>query len=145
MRPTVSVCRKGDDLYLTLEGDFTHVSSQELLQALKRLVMTSLKCFAADSPVAFSFKTHGKVTPRRREVMGKGRRAPLAGWSPRRTVRSPGRREPPSLRSIPHRQHGRGCPPIPRLRDGPGRFAVQLQAFQPQTRQIPASRFPIHF
>ena len=59
MRPTVSVCRKGDDLYLTLEGDFTHISSQELLQALNKLVMTSLKCFAADSPVAFTFKTHG--------------------------------------------------------------------------------------
>jgi hypothetical protein len=61
MRPTVSVCRKGDDLYLTLEGDFTHISSQQLLQALRKLVMTSLKCFAADSPVAFTFKTHGKV------------------------------------------------------------------------------------
>ena len=61
MKPTVSVCRKGDDLYLTLEGDFNHISSQELLQALRKLVGTSLKCFAADSPVAFSFKTHGKV------------------------------------------------------------------------------------
>jgi hypothetical protein len=61
MRPTVSVCRKGDDLYLTLEGDFNHISSQQLLQALRKLVMTSLKCFSADSPVAFTFKTHGKV------------------------------------------------------------------------------------
>ena len=61
MKPTVSVCRKGDDLYLTLEGDFNHISSQQLLQALRKLVGTSLKCFAADSPVAFSFKTHGKV------------------------------------------------------------------------------------
>ncbi len=61
MQPTVSVCRKGDDLYLTLEGDFNHISSQQLLQALRKLVGTSLKCFAADSPVAFSFKTHGKV------------------------------------------------------------------------------------
>ena len=61
MEPTVSVCRKGDDLYLTLEGDFNHLSSQQLLQALRKLVGTSLKCFAADSPVAFSFKTHGKV------------------------------------------------------------------------------------
>jgi hypothetical protein len=61
MKPTVSVCRKGDDLYLTLEGDFNHISSQELLQALRKLVGTSLKCFDANSPVAFSFKTHGKV------------------------------------------------------------------------------------
>ena len=61
MKPTVSVCRKGDNLYLTLEGDFNHISSQELLLALRKLVGTSLKCFAADSPVGFSFKTHGKV------------------------------------------------------------------------------------
>jgi hypothetical protein len=61
MKPTVSVCRKGDDLYLTLEGDLNHISSQQLLQALRKLVGTSLKCFDADSPVAFSFKTHGKV------------------------------------------------------------------------------------
>jgi hypothetical protein len=61
MRPTVSVCRKGNDLYLTLEGDYSDISSQELLQALRKLVVTSLKCFATDSPVAFSFKTHGKV------------------------------------------------------------------------------------
>jgi hypothetical protein len=61
MGPTVSVCRKGDDLYLTLEGDFNHTSSQQLLQALRKLVVTSLKCFAVDSPVAFTFKTRGKV------------------------------------------------------------------------------------
>jgi hypothetical protein len=61
MIPTVSVCRKGDNLYLTLEGDFNQISSQQLMQALRKLVVTSLKCFAADSPVAFTFKTHGKV------------------------------------------------------------------------------------
>jgi hypothetical protein len=63
MGPTVSVCRKGEDLYLTLEGDFNHISSQQLLQAMRKLVVTSLKCFAADSPAAFTFKTHGKVGP----------------------------------------------------------------------------------
>jgi len=63
MKPTVSVCRKGNDLYLTLEGDLNHFSSQQLLQALRKLLRTSLKCFAADSPAAFSFKTHGKVDP----------------------------------------------------------------------------------
>ena len=67
MGPTVSVCRKGEDLYLTLEGDFNHISSQQLLQALRKLVMTSLKCFAPDSPAAFTFKTHGKVDPKKTE------------------------------------------------------------------------------
>jgi hypothetical protein len=28
---------------------------------LRKLVVTSLKCFTPDSPAAFSFKTHGKV------------------------------------------------------------------------------------
>jgi hypothetical protein len=67
MGPTVSVCRKGEDLYLTLEGDFNHISSQQLHQALRKLVMTSMKCFAADSPAAFIFKTHGKVDPKKTE------------------------------------------------------------------------------
>lgn len=67
MGPTVSVCRKGENLYLTLEGDFNHFSSQQLLQALRKLVMTSLKCFAADSPAAFTFKTHGKIDPKKAE------------------------------------------------------------------------------
>jgi hypothetical protein len=61
MEPTISVCRKGDYLYLTLEGDFNQISSHQLLLALRNLVGTSLKCFAANSPVAFSFKAHGKV------------------------------------------------------------------------------------
>ena len=72
MGPTVSVCRKGEDLYLTLEGDFNHISSQQLLQALRKLVVTSLKCFAADSPVAFTFKTHGKVDQRKRGMLNPG-------------------------------------------------------------------------
>jgi len=61
MEPTVSVQRKGDDLCLILQGDFNHLSSQQLLQALKKLVAMSLKCFAADCPSAFTFKTYGKV------------------------------------------------------------------------------------
>jgi hypothetical protein len=61
MKPTLSVCRKGDNLYLTLNGDFNQVSSQQLFRVLRNMVMTSMKCFVADSPVAFTFKTHGKV------------------------------------------------------------------------------------
>jgi len=61
MEPTVSVQRRGDDLSLILQGDFHHMSSQELLQALRKLVAMSLKCFAADCPAVFTFKTYGKV------------------------------------------------------------------------------------
>ena len=61
MEPTVSVHRNGDDLCLILQGDFNHITSQQLLQALRKLVATSLKVFAADFPAAFTFKTSGKI------------------------------------------------------------------------------------
>jgi hypothetical protein len=61
MEPTVSVQRRGDDLSLILQGDFNQMSSQQLLQSLRKLVAMSLKCFAADCPVVFTFKTYGKV------------------------------------------------------------------------------------
>ncbi len=65
MEPTISVYRKGDDIYLTLEGILNVTSSQQLFQALRRVVMTSLKCAAPEAKVAFSFKTHSKVDPNR--------------------------------------------------------------------------------
>jgi hypothetical protein len=61
MEPTVSVCRKGDNLYLTLNGDFNQISSHQLFQLLRNMAMTSMKCSVADSPVAVTFKTHGRV------------------------------------------------------------------------------------
>lgn len=87
MEPTVSVCRKGNDLYLSLEGDFNNTSSQEMIQALKNLVMTSLKCSAPDSQVGFTFKTRGKVNCKKQEnglklIPWGGRRAsaPKKSW-----------------------------------------------------------------
>ena len=68
-----------------------------------------------------------------RECRGLGQR-PLS-------PRNRGRLRP----SVSHRQ------PVEDIRqflgggDGLSRFAMQLQAFRPQARQIPASRFPIHF
>ena len=53
--------------------------------------------------------------------------------------------EGPRRASVSHRQ------PVEDIRqfagggDGLSRLAMQLQAFQPQARQIPARRFPIHF
>lgn len=61
MGSTISVCRKGDDLFLTLEGNFNNHSCQEMIDALRKVVMTSLKCSPTDTQVKFTFKTHGKV------------------------------------------------------------------------------------
>jgi hypothetical protein len=61
MAPRISVCRKGDDIFLTIEGGFTDESFQELLLAVRQLLMTSLKCATPGSQVTFSLKTRGKV------------------------------------------------------------------------------------
>jgi hypothetical protein len=72
MGSTISVCRKGDNLFLTLEGDFNDHSFQELIDTVKKVVLTSLKCSAPDSPVAFTFKTHGKVDLKKTAQAGYG-------------------------------------------------------------------------
>jgi len=61
MAPRISVCRKGEDIFLTIEGGFTDESFQELLLVVRQLLMTSLKCATPGSQVTFSLKTRGKV------------------------------------------------------------------------------------
>jgi hypothetical protein len=61
MAPRISVCRKGDDIFLTIEGGFTDESFQELFLAVRQLLLTSLKCATPGSRVTFSLKTRGKV------------------------------------------------------------------------------------
>lgn len=61
MAPNISVCRKGDEILLTVKGGFTDQSFQELLVIVRQLLMTSLKCAAPGSPVTYSFSTRGKV------------------------------------------------------------------------------------
>jgi hypothetical protein len=61
MGSTISIHRKGDEVYLTLAGDFDQNSSLQVLHSLRNLVLTFLKCAAPDSPVDFTFKTRGKV------------------------------------------------------------------------------------
>jgi hypothetical protein len=61
MAPRISVCRKGDDIFLTVAGGFTDESFQELLLVVRQLLMTSLKCAAPGSQVTYNLKTRGKV------------------------------------------------------------------------------------
>jgi hypothetical protein len=61
MGPRVSVCRKGEHIYLTIEGEFNYESSRELLAVVRQLLMTSLKCATPNSPVTYCLKTRGKV------------------------------------------------------------------------------------
>ena len=61
MAPRISVCRKGDDIFLTVKGGFTNESFQELLLMVRQLLWTSLKCAAPGSQVTYNLKTQGKV------------------------------------------------------------------------------------
>jgi hypothetical protein len=61
MGSTISVNRKGADLFFTLEGNFNDNSCQELVDSLTNAVMTLLKCTAPASQVAYTFKTRSKV------------------------------------------------------------------------------------
>jgi hypothetical protein len=61
MGPKVSVRRKGENIYLTIEGEFNNESSRELLAVVQQLLMTSLKCVTPGSPVTYCLKTRGKV------------------------------------------------------------------------------------
>ncbi len=61
MGPRVSVRRKGENIYLTIEGEFNHKSFRELLATVQQLLMTSLKCATPGSPVTYCLKTRGKV------------------------------------------------------------------------------------
>lgn len=61
MKPEITVCRKGDNVYLKLMGNFNLTSSSQLLHALKKVVMATLEYSTPDSEVSFTFSTHGKV------------------------------------------------------------------------------------
>ena len=61
MRPTISVRRKGDSVYLKFMGNFSFTSSDQLLHALKKMVLSSLEFSHPGSQVFFTFKTHARV------------------------------------------------------------------------------------
>ncbi len=64
MAPELSICRKRENLYIKLSGDFNQTSSEEILSAVKKLVITALQISSPEATVAFTFQTHAKVAPR---------------------------------------------------------------------------------
>jgi hypothetical protein len=61
MRPKISVCRKGESVYLNFSGNFDGSSCEQLLRALKKMVQSSLEFSQPDSEICFTFKTHARV------------------------------------------------------------------------------------
>jgi hypothetical protein len=75
MEPKVSVCRKGESIYLTVTGQIDeHYSSQELLGVMRQLLQTSLKCAAPGSQVTYWIKTRASVAPENVQAVSNNQR-----------------------------------------------------------------------
>jgi hypothetical protein len=61
MGPRVSVCRKGENIFLTIEGDINFESSQDLLAVVRQLMNTLMKCAAPETRVNYRLKTRATV------------------------------------------------------------------------------------
>jgi hypothetical protein len=61
MRSKISIRRKGDSVYLKFMGNFNLTSSEAILHALKKMVLSSLEFSNPASEVCFTFKTHARV------------------------------------------------------------------------------------
>jgi hypothetical protein len=61
MAPRISVRRKGDNIFLTIEGCCNCDSLKELLSVVRQLLMKSLKFTPPGSQITYCFKTSGKV------------------------------------------------------------------------------------
>jgi hypothetical protein len=61
MQPQISICRKRENLYLKLKGNFNRSDSEEILGAVQKLVGVSLQSSSPNTQVFFTFKTHAKI------------------------------------------------------------------------------------
>jgi hypothetical protein len=76
MQTQLSICRKRENLYLKLQGDFNETSCEEILRVVKRLVSTSLQISPPEAKVIFTFQTHAKVD------LPRGKRRPAKPQQP---------------------------------------------------------------
>ncbi len=61
MQPEISICRKRENVYLKLKGDFNETSSEDLLDALKKLMSATLQITPPKAKVLFLFQTQATV------------------------------------------------------------------------------------
>ena len=57
MEPMILVSRKGENIFLTIKGEINSKSTGELLVAVRKLLITSLKCAAPGTRVTYCVKT----------------------------------------------------------------------------------------
>lgn len=70
MQPQLSICRKRENLYLKLAVNLNETSSEEILHAVKKLVLTSLQFSSPEAQVVFTFQTHARVGSHREKGNG---------------------------------------------------------------------------
>ncbi len=61
MQALISICRKRENLYLKLKGNFNRSDSEEILGAVQKLVGVSLQSSSPNTQVCFTFQTHAKI------------------------------------------------------------------------------------
>jgi hypothetical protein len=61
MQAQISICRRRENLYLKLQGNFDETSSDEILHALQKLLVSSLQISSPETQVLFAFQTRAKV------------------------------------------------------------------------------------
>ncbi|MGO9621712.1 MAG: hypothetical protein ACLPT6_09940 [Desulfobaccales bacterium] len=61
MQALISICRKRENLYLKLKGNFNRGDSEEILGAVQKLVGVSLQSSSPNTQVFFTFQTHAKI------------------------------------------------------------------------------------
>ncbi len=61
MEARISICRRRENLYLKLKGNFNRSDSEEILRAVRRLVGISLQSSSPNTQVFFTFQTLARI------------------------------------------------------------------------------------
>ncbi|MGP8051073.1 MAG: hypothetical protein ACLPYB_10730 [Desulfobaccales bacterium] len=61
MQPQISICRRRENIYLKLRGNFNRSDSEEVLRAVQRLVNISLQISSPETRVFFTFQIHATI------------------------------------------------------------------------------------
>ncbi len=61
MEARISICRRRENLYLKLKGNFNRRDSEEILGAVRRLVGISLQGSSPNIQVFFTFQIDAKI------------------------------------------------------------------------------------
>ncbi len=61
MEARISICRRRENFFLKLKGNFNRRDSEEILEAMRRLVGVSLKSSSNNTQVFFTLQIHAQI------------------------------------------------------------------------------------